>query len=170
MTRHVPQQARAPISERPAGPLPAQCLAIPGGDAMKFSVGIDWATQAHAVCILDHTGTVQWHGAVPHTADGLAALVTRLRRLRRRAPVRIALERPSGLLVDTLVDAGLEVVPIHPNALKASRPRYSAAGGKSDPGDAFILADLLRTDGHRFRPLRPPSDDTRALVRGRDAL
>ncbi len=54
-----------------------------------------------------------------------------------------------------------------------TRPRYSAAGGKSDPGDAFILADLLRTDGHRFRPRRPPSDDTRALralVRGRDDL
>jgi transposase len=77
------------------------------------------------------------------------------------------------LLVDTLVDAGFEVVPIHPNALKASRPRYSAAGGKSDQGDAFILADLLRTDGHRFRPLQGPADDTRALralVRGREAL
>src|SRR5881409_1758610 len=58
-------------------------------------------------------------------------------------------------------------------ALPICRPRYSAAGAKSDPGDAFILADLLRTDGHRFRPLHPPSDDTRALralVRGRDDL
>ena len=140
---------------------------------MRFFVGIDWATQAHAVCILDQTGRVQWQGSVPHAADGLAALLARLRRVRRRGPLRVALERPSGLLVDTLVDAGLEVVPIHPNALKASRPRYSAAGGKSDPGDAFILADLLRTDGHRFPALRPPSDDTRALralVRGRDAL
>src|SRR5438309_7527407 len=72
MTRHVPQQARAPISERPAGPLTAQCLAVPGGDAMKFSVGIDWATQAHAVCILDQTGRVQWQGSGPHTAAGLA--------------------------------------------------------------------------------------------------
>ena len=57
--------------------------------------------------------------------------------------------------------------------LKASRPRYSAAQGKSDPGDAFILADLLRTDGHRFRPLLPLSDETRALralVRTRDDL
>src|SRR5207247_1963511 len=116
---------------------------------------------------------VHWQGAVPHTADGLADLLARLRRFRRRGSLRVALERPSGLLVDTLLDAGLEVVPIHPNALKASRPRYSAAGAKSDPGDAFILADLLRTDGHRFRPLHPPSDDTRALralVRGRDDL
>ena len=140
---------------------------------MQFFVGIDWATQAHTVCVIDQTGRSRWQGAVPHTSAGLAELRARLRRLRRRGPVRIALERPSGLLVDTLVDAGLEVVPIHPNALKASRPRYSAAGGKSDPGDAFILADVLRTDGHRFRPLRPPADDTRALralVRGRDDL
>src|SRR5213080_938993 len=173
MTRHVPRQARAPISERPAEPLPVQCLAVPGGDAMRFSVGIDWASAAHAVCILDQTGRVHWQGAVPHTADGLADLLARLRRFRRRGSLRVALERPSGLLVDTRLDAGLEVVPIHPNALKASRPRYSAAGAKSDPGDAFILADLLRTDGHRFRPLHPPSDDTRALralVRGRDDL
>src|SRR5438034_863872 len=163
MTRHVPRQARAPISERPAEPLPVQCLAVPGGDAMRFSVGIDWASAAHAVCILDQTGRVHWQGAVPHTADGLADLLARLRRFRRRGSLRVALERPSGLLVDTLLDAGLEVVPIHPNALKASRPRYSAAGAKSDPGDAFILADLLRTDGHRFRPLHPPSDDTRVV-------
>src|SRR5207245_11054059 len=87
--------------------------------------------------------------------------------------LRFALDRPSGLIVHTLMDAGYRVVPIHPNALKASRPRYSAAGGKSDPGDAFILGDLLRTDGHRFRPLQPLSDETRALralVRGRDDL
>lgn len=140
---------------------------------MRFFVGIDWASQAHAICIIDSTGRIRWQGSVPHTAEGLTELVCRLRRYRRRGRLRVALERPSGLLVDTLVDAGLEVVPIHPNALKASRPRYSAAGGKSDPGDAFILADLLRTDGHRFSSLRPPSDDTRALralVRGRDDL
>lgn len=140
---------------------------------MRFFVGIDWASQAHAVCVIDETARIHWQAAVAHTAEGLAELRGHLRRFCRRAPVRVALERPSGLLVDTLVDAGIEVVPIHPNALKASRPRYSAAGGKSDPGDAFILADVLRTDGHRLRPLHPPSDDTRALralVRGRDDL
>lgn len=139
---------------------------------MTFFVGIDWASQLHAVCILDAAGRRHWEGAVPHTAAGLAAVLDRLRRLRARGPLRIALERPSGLLVDTLVEAGFPVVPIHPNALKATRPRYTAAGGQSDPGDAFILADLLRTDGPRFRPLPAPSDDTRALralVRGRDA-
>src|SRR5688572_5501846 len=88
------------------------------------------------------------------------------------AGVVISIERPSGLLVDALVDAGLRVVPIHPNVLKASRPRYRGAG-KSDPGDAYMLADILRTDGHRFRALEPQSDEIRALralVRTRDDL
>lgn len=140
---------------------------------MRFFIGIDWASRVHAVCVMDQTGRIRWQGAVPHTAEGLTALLSRLRRFRGRGRLRVALERPSGLLVDTLVDAGVEVVPIHPNVLKATRPRYSTAGSKSDPGDAFILADLLRTDGHRFPPLRAPSDATRALralVRGRDDL
>src|SRR3970040_2396462 len=106
MMRHVPQQARAPISERPAGPLTAQCLAVPGEDAMRFFVGIDWASRAPAGCIIDQLGRVRGRGAVPHTAEGLTELVGRLRRLRGRGRLRIALERPSGLLVDTLVDAG----------------------------------------------------------------
>jgi transposase len=140
---------------------------------MRFFVGLDWATAAHAVCVIDVQGAVRWRTSVDHSANGLTALVQRLRRWRQRGPLAIAIERPSGLVVDTLVQAGFDVVPIHPNIVKASRPRYSAAGGKSDPGDAYLLADLLRTDGHRFRPLQPPSDDTRALrtlVRGRDDL
>jgi transposase len=85
----------------------------------------------------------------------------------------VAIERPSGLIVDALISAGHPVIPIHPNVVKACRPRYTAAGGKSDPGDAYLLADILRTDGHRFHPLVPLSDDIRALrvlVRGRDDL
>lgn len=140
---------------------------------MTFFVGLDWATTTHAVCVLDPTGTVQWRGTVPHTAAGLAELVQRLRRLGAPAELPVALERPSGLVVDCLFTAGFPVVPIHPNIVKATRPRYTAAGGKSDPGDAYLLADLLRTDGHRFRPLQPLADETRALralVRGRDDL
>jgi transposase len=64
-------------------------------------------------------------------------------------------------------------VPIHPNVVKASRPRYRAATGKCDRGDAYLLADLLRTDGHRFRALTAECDEIRALralVRTRDDL
>lgn len=140
---------------------------------MRYLVGVDWAQAEHAVCILDPEAQALARFTIPHSAVGLSALVSRLRHFGAPEQISIALERPSGLLVDTLLEAGFHIVPVHPNALKASRPRYSAAQGKSDPGDAYILADLLRTDGHRFRPLVPLSDETRALralVRTRDDL
>jgi transposase len=140
---------------------------------MTFFVGLDWAATTHAICVLRETGTVQWRGTVPHSAEGLADLVHRLRQLGPPHTVQVAIERPSGVVIDTLMDAGVQVVPIHPNVVKATRPRYSAAQGKSDDGDSYLLADLLRTDGHRFRPLQPLADETRALralVRGRDDL
>lgn len=140
---------------------------------MTYFAGLDWGSTMHAACVVDDTGKVVARIEVAHTADGLKKLLGALSRLAPASQIPIAIERPSGLVVDTLVDAGHPVVPIHPNALKACRSRYRAAGGKSDPGDAYILADVLRTDGHRFRPLRPASDAIRALralVRSRDAL
>ena len=108
---------------------------------------------------------------VTHDRDGLTELMRRLARYGVR--VRIAIERPSGLIVDALVEAGHQVFPIHPNAVKASRPRYRSHGAKSDASDAYLLADLLRTDGHRWSALAPQSDAIRALralVRSRDDL
>ncbi len=140
---------------------------------MKYFAGLDWGSTEHAVCVIDEQGTVVAQLKVQHTTNGLQRLVTQLARIAPPQELPVAIERPSGLVVDALVEAGHPVVPIHPNALKACRPRYRAAGGKSDPGDAYILADVLRTDGHRFRTLRPASDQVRALralVRTRDDL
>lgn len=140
---------------------------------MQLFVGLDWAKEAHAICVIDENGRVRVCFRAAHTATGIADLLGELRRLGTSAELPVAIERPSGAIVDALVEAGHPVVPIHPNAVKAARPRYTAAGAKSDPGDAYLLADLLRTDGHRFRPLPPLSDETRALralVRSRDDL
>jgi hypothetical protein len=55
-------------------------------------------------------------------------------------------------LIERLLDAtGLAVIAVHPNQVRAMRPRYSVAGGKSDSFDSFVLAELARTDSHRFR-------------------
>jgi len=140
---------------------------------MAVLVGVDWGGDAHAVCVINGEGQVLDHFAVGHDRAGLGTLVARLQRQGAAADIPIAIERPSGLLVDALVEAGFVVTPVHPNLVKACRPRYRAVAAKSDPGDAFILADILRTDGHRLRPLAPQSDTIKALrglVRGRDDL
>jgi hypothetical protein len=92
----------------------------------EFFVGLDWAVHSHAVCVIDASGAVRERFEIAHNRDGLAELMRRLARF--GASLRIAIERPSGLIVDALVEAGHQVFPIHPNAVKASRPRFWGEG------------------------------------------
>jgi transposase len=66
-------------------------------------------------------------------------------------------------VVEALLDEGLTVYVIPPRQLKALRTRYGSTGAKSDPGDVDVLADVLRTDKRRLKPLTPDSPETRAL-------
>jgi transposase len=132
--------------------------------------GIDWASEEHACCVVDADGRIIEGRRYRHDERGLLALCSRLVEL---GVLRVAVERPDGLLIERLLDAGLHVIAIHPNQVAAMRPRFSAAGGKSDSFDAFVLAELARTDSHRFRVLVPDSDQTkalRALTRAREDL
>ena len=95
---------------------------------------------------------------VEHSAAGLREL---LGVLARAGVAEVAIERPDGPVVDTLLDAGVTVVVISPNQVKNLRARYGSAGNKDDRFDAFVLADTLRTDRARLHPLRP---DTAATV------
>ena len=86
----------------------------------------------------DHRGA-----AFRHDERGITALCRRLVDL---GVELVAIERPDGLLIERLLDAGLRVIAIHPNQVAAMRPRFSAAGGKSDSFDSFVLAELARTE------------------------
>jgi transposase len=135
--------------------------------------GVDWASERHAVCVIDERGEINERLVVPHTRLGLAELTSRLARHAEPAELPVGIERPDGPVVDALVAAGFPVVIVPPHVLKAARPRFSAARAKSDPGDARLLADLVRTDAGRFRRLRPTDPETarlRRLVRARDEL
>lgn len=136
-----------------------------------FFVGIDWASRAHELCVVDEQGTIVERFGFGHSERGISGALARLAKLGEPSELPVAIERPDGLLVDRLLAAGHEVVPIHANAFHAARPRWEGAAAKSDVGDAYRLADLLRTDRHRLRPLRPLGQATRelqALVRLRD--
>jgi transposase len=128
----------------------------PGG----VTAGIDWASADHAVCIVDAAGAVVTRFAVEHTGEGLRDLV---RRLARAGAVEAAIERGDGPLVDALLGAGVRVVVITPRQVKNLRSRYGSAGNKDDRFDAYVLADALRTDRARLRPLTPDSPETVAL-------
>jgi transposase len=132
--------------------------------------GVDWASEEHAVCVVDGDGRIIEGRRWRHDEHGITGLCERLIAL---GVCLVAIERPDGLMVERLLDAGLAVIAIHPNQVAAMRPRFTASGAKSDSFDAFVLAELARTDSHRFRILVPDSDATkalRALTRAREDL
>jgi hypothetical protein len=139
-------------------------------DAIAHFGSVDWATERHAACIVDATGHILEQFTVEHTAAGLATLV---RQFQRQHVVRVAIERPDGPIVEALLAADLEVVVVSSRAVKGLRTRYGLAGNKADQSDAYILADCLRTDGHRWVSLQPDMPQTvalRASVRSRKDL
>jgi transposase len=138
--------------------------------AMLSYAGIDWATRTHAVCVVDQTGAIRARFEVPNTGKSFTGLIKRLSKL---GVAGVAIERADGPLVEAMVDQGLRVVVVTPRQVKALRSRYRASGAKSDPADALLLADVLRTDGHRLAPLtcdRDPTKVLRALSRTRNDL
>jgi transposase len=128
-----------------------------------FFTGIDWAAEAHAVCVLDAAGKIVAEFTIEHSADGIATLILRLARYGAPGDLPVAIERPDGRLVDLLLEAGHPVVAVKPNAIKAWRDGEVLSGAKSDAGDAVVIADYLRLRAHRLRIVAPYSDETKAL-------
>jgi transposase len=140
--------------------------APPGG----VTAGVDWASADHVACVVDGAGRVVARFTVAHTADGLKTLVKGLARARA---AEVAIERGDGPMVGALLEAGFTIVVISPNQVKNLRSRYGSAGNKDDRFDAFVLADTLRTDRARLRPLLPDTPATmtlRGAVRARRDL
>src|SRR3954465_13705235 len=131
--------------------------------------GVDWASADHAVCVIDAAGTVLWRHTLTHSRAGLTRLTARLAELH---VTRVGIERPDGPVVEVLLEAGVRVAVVPPRQVKNLRSRYRGAG-KDDRFDAYLLADAMRTDGHRFTDLTRDTAATvglRALVRARQDL
>jgi transposase len=137
---------------------------------MGNCAGVDWASEKHDVLIEDPAGEELLAATFSHDEDGVSSLCAALACFEVDV---VAIERSEGLLVDRLLEAGMQVLALHPNQVAAARDRFRASGGKSDQFDRFVLCELARTDRHRFRILEPDSDQTkalRALTRTREDL
>jgi transposase len=136
----------------------------------RVCAGIDWASTDHVACVVDMAGRAVDRFSAAHDKAGIAAMIARLR---RAGAGEVAIERSDGPLVAALLAAGLTVVVITSRQVKNLRSRYGAAGGKDDRFDSYVLADTLRTDRARLRPLVPDTPATAALrsaVRARKDL
>ncbi len=143
---------------------------LPDVPAGGVFAGIDWATADHVACAVDMAGRILDRFSAAHDKAGIEMLITRLR---ENGATEVAIERGGGVLVEALLAAGLTVVVVSSHQVKNLRARYRSGGGKDDRFDAFVLADTLRTDRARLRPLVPDAPATlalRAAVRARRDL
>lgn len=125
-------------------------------------VGIDWSEKQHDVELHSESGKRLRSLRIGHGIEGLAQLQASIAEFTDEPDqVMVAVESSHGLLVQALVASGYVVYDINPLAAARYRERHSLAGAKSDPRDAEMLANLVRTDRHKFRPLA--GDSERAL-------
>ena len=131
---------------------------------MKLTCGVDWAEAHHDIALVDEGGAVIARSRIDTGATGfndLLSLIGEHGGSIEDTPV--AIETDKNLLVVALVEAGFTLYPINPRAVARYRERHSQSGGKSDPGDAAVLAHILRTDRHMHRQLPAVSEHGRAV-------
>jgi transposase len=137
-------------------------------------VGDDWAEAHHDVHVMDEAGNRLASRRFPEGLEGLTALHELLAGLvDDPGAVVVGIETDRGLWVHALVAAGYQVYAINPLSVARYRDRHSVAGTKSDPGDAKVLADLVRTDRHNHRPVAgdsPEAEAVKVLARGHQNL
>ena len=134
------------------------------GTIISITCGIDWAEAHHDVTVLDGDGTILDRRKIGTGLAGFGELMALLtEHAGDPASVPVAIETDKNLIVAALQAAGVTVFAINPRAVARYRERHGQSGKKSDPGDAAVLADVLRTDSHRHRRLPAISHGGRAV-------
>ncbi len=122
-------------------------------------VGDDWAEAHHDVYVCDENGSKLVQRRLAEGIEGVTKLHELIAELvDEPSEVVIGIETDRGLWVQSLVEAGYQVFAINPKAASRYRDRHTLSGAKSDPGDAKMLGELVRTDRHNHRPVAGDSD------------
>jgi transposase len=127
-------------------------------------VGVDWAEAHHDVFVEDEDAKRLAGGRLPEGVAGIARFHEMVGTYSEEPDeVVIGIETDRGLFVSALVAAGYQVFAVNPMSTSRYRDRHSTSGAKSDPADAKILADMVRTDRHNHRPVAGDSELAEAI-------
>ncbi len=127
-------------------------------------VGVDWAEAHHDVYVQAEDGARLGGGRLSEGVEGIGRFHDLVgRHVDDPAEVVIGIETDRGLFVSALVAAGYQVYAVNPMSTSRYRDRHSTSGAKSDPGDAKVLADMVRTDRHNHRQVAADSEEVQAV-------
>ncbi len=127
-------------------------------------VGVDWAEAHHDIYVQTEEGKRLGGGRLPEGVEGIARFHDLVgNHVEEPADVVVGIETDRGLFVAALVAAGYQVFAVNPLSTSRYRDRHATSGAKSDPGDAKVLADMVRTDRHNHRPVAADTETVQAV-------
>lgn len=134
---------------------------------MTVYIGIDWSQAKHDVCMLNEAGAAVAQFVMPHTAEGLLRLEQQRQALGvSPAACVVGIETAYTLVIDFLWGHAYEQVYVTPpSVIGGARSRFRSSGARTDPSDAYVIADTLRTDRGRLQPWHPDGTLTQELRR-----
>jgi len=144
-------------------------------------IGIDWADQNHAVCLIDPQTKKLEVTTMAQDPEVIGQWVATIQQRFPGQKVAVCLEQKKGALIYTLMKYDcLVLVPVNPKQLARFREALGPSGAKDDPSDARLLAELLmkhsehlqawQPDAVNTRMIRMLTEDRRNLVNQRTAL
>jgi transposase len=128
-------------------------------------VGDDWSEENHDVELMDASGRTLARVRLKEGAAGMTRLHAMIGEHAGDGEpvVQVGIETDRGLWVMALTAAGYEVFAINPLQTSRYRDRHQVSGGKSDAGDAHVLADMVRTDSHQLRQVAADTPAAQAV-------
>ena len=138
-------------------------------------VGDDWAEDHHDVEILDSDGKRLGRARLPEGMTGMTRLHALITEhlddadldsdtgMLAAGRVVVGIETDRGPWVSALIAAGYQVFAINPMSAARYRERHTTSGAKSDPGDAHVLAEIVRLDREHHRPVAGDSGEVEGL-------
>jgi transposase len=132
---------------------------------MKIWCGIDWAEHHHDIAVVDEAGKLLTKRRIGDDLAGFRELLDVIAELAgpEHLQVPVAMETANGLLAASLLAAGFALFAINPLAVSRYRDRYSPSRAKSDAADAYVLANILRTDPDTHRRVPADTEHVRAI-------
>ncbi len=127
-------------------------------------VGIDWADQQHAICLIDSNSQKPEYDTLDQEPQAIDLWVAQLQQRFPGQKFAVCLEQKRGPLMYALMKFdSLILVPVNPKQLARFREAFGPSGAKSDPTDALLLAELILKHSDRLRSWQPDDEATRKI-------
>jgi len=127
-------------------------------------VGIDWADQEHAVCVVDASTGRSEVSVLAHQPGAIEDWAMELHH-RWPGPIAVCLEQSKGALIYALMKYDFLVLyPINPKQLARYREALVPSGAKDDPADAQLLVEFVQRYHDRLRAWQPDDPTTRLIA------